>query len=122
MIKKINSLLFIGAIFFMVFINSCYYDNEEELYPNFVCDTSAATFMAVIDPIIKSNCALSGCHVPGGSGNGDYTNYAGIKAAVDNGKIQERAINLRNMPPSGPLSNCDILKLQTWINNGALNN
>ncbi|MBT8194848.1 MAG: hypothetical protein KJO64_00345 [Bacteroidia bacterium] len=101
---------------------SCYYDNEEELYPNSMCDTSVTTFSAVVQPIIQNNCALSGCHVPGGTGIGDYTNYAGVKAAVDNGKIQNRVIDLKTMPPSSPLANCDILKLQKWINNGAQNN
>lgn len=114
--------LIVGCCFIISLNNSCYYDVEEELYPNSVCDTSVTTFMAVIDPIIASNCAVSGCHVPGGTGLGDYTAYAGVKAAVDNGKIQNRAIDLKNMPPSGPLSNCDILKLQKWINNGAQNN
>ena len=86
MISRINISLFIGALFLITLSNSCYFDNEEELYPNAMCDASVTNFMDVIDPIIKSNCALSGCHVPGGTGIGNFTTYAGIKAAVDNGE------------------------------------
>ena len=122
MISRINFSLFIGALFLIILSNSCYFDSVEELYPNSMCDTSVTTFMDVIDPIIKNNCTLSGCHVPGGTGIGDFTTYAGVKAAVDNGKIQIRVIDLKTMPASGPLSNCEILKLQKWIDNGAQNN
>lgn len=46
--------------------SGCYYDNEEELYQNIEdttqCDTSEVTFQQTVDPIISTNCAVSGCH------------------------------------------------------------
>lgn len=111
------------ALKFMVLIalSACYYDSEEELYPNQTCDTSDITFQAVIKPIVDANCALSGCHVPG-TGRVDYTTYQGIKIVADDGRLRQRVVIERTMPPSGPLSACDRSKIEIWLDQGALNN
>ena len=100
-------------------MQSCYYDNEEELYPYAPsCDTTNVDFSTIIQPIFVTNCARSGCHVPG-TGRKDLTTYSGIKDIVDDGQLEERVILLGNMPPTGPLNRCDITKIETWIKNGA---
>jgi hypothetical protein len=102
--------------------SSCYWDNAEELYPDSGnCDTSDLSYPDVIKPIIDLNCAVSNCHVAG-TGNPDFTSYAGLKAAVDNGSVMDRVVVKKDMPPSGPLSSCNIAKIEAWIEIGAPSN
>ena len=99
-------------------LQACYYDNEEELYSDIpACDTTNVDFGNEIQPIVNTNCAISGCHVPG-TGRIDLTTYSGVIGIVDNGSLEQRVIVQMDMPPSGPLSDCDIKKIETWIANG----
>ncbi|MBL0048533.1 MAG: hypothetical protein IPP32_10615 [Bacteroidetes bacterium] len=103
-------------------LSACYYDVESELYPavlNTGCDTTAVTYITTIEPIITSTCAISGCHVAGAQ-TPDLSNYTGLKGSID--RVSVRAITEKTMPPSGPLSPCNVLELQAWINRGAVNN
>lgn len=108
---------------FILFLSSCYYDNEEDLYPqNIPCDTSQVTYSMHIEPIISASCATSSCHVPGGAGNGNFQNYEGVKLKVENASFMNRVIVEQNMPPNGDLSACEIELLKVWLRNGAPNN
>ena len=115
--QQIVGLAFLAGFF----LSSCYYDNEEELYPTETCDLTEITFNQDIKPIIENNCALSGCHVPG-TGRVDYTRFQGLQIAVNDGRIKQRAVVQRSMPPGGPLNGCEIKKIEKWLANGALNN
>lgn len=111
----------------LLLFQSCYYDNEEELYEFYYlqnnCDSiSSISFTNDIMPIVQGNCSLSGCHIAGGSGNGIFESYAGIKAKVDNGSLHQRVVVEKSMPPSQPLNSCQINKIHAWINAGAPNN
>lgn len=117
---KFNFLLAIGLVLFM--FSSCTSDNEEDLFPINDCDTSNVSFSADIMPIIDASCATVGCHVQGGIGNGIFENYNNIKAKVDNGSFGDRLLIDRDMPPSGPLSSCQMEHVQAWLDNGAPNN
>lgn len=85
-----------------------------------------------IFPIVQTHCFGTGgqsCHVTNSNmgSNGDYTTYAGLKAKVDNGSLQIRALTPGGgMPPSysnGPqLGAEDLRKLRVWVANGAPNN
>lgn len=91
------------------------------------CDGVTATFSDDVLPILNAACALSGCHVTGGQGSGNFESYAGVKAKADNGSLLNRAVIQGNMPPSnssGPQSLTDDQKLaiQCWIDAGAMNN
>lgn len=104
-----------------VLASSCYYDKEDELYPNAPCDTTAAvTFGGSIEPIIQQRCATAGCHAAGSS-VGPMTTYAEIRTYCVNSKFQDRVLVQKNMPPSG-LSACDLGKIQRWIDAGYPNN
>jgi len=118
MIKK---HYFIPAL--LVFLSSCYYDNYESLYPDagLACDTTSVTFTPVVSSIVSQSCATTGCHVSG-TGRVPLTNYDEIKVSIDNGTFQQRALINQNMPPSGPLNSCTIKQINTWIEQGALNN
>jgi hypothetical protein len=114
--------ILIITAFFAITLSSCYKDNEEYLYGDVLCDTSAVSFSADILPIAQNSCSVIGCHVAGGSAPGILDSYAGIKAKVDEGKFKNRVIVLQDMPPSAPLDACQIQHITKWLNDGAPNN
>lgn len=92
----------------------CENNNEEELYNTDAtnCETDSLTYTDGIAAIINANCATSGCHVPGGQPP-DYSDYTSV---VNNkARLEVRAIEQKTMPPGGPLSNCNIAKLEAWL-------
>ncbi|MDX9751101.1 MAG: hypothetical protein RBT71_08495 [Flavobacteriales bacterium] len=100
----------------------CYYDNEEALYPG-VCEVGEPAlpgyWATTVQPLIMTRCAVAGCHVAGGTGTGDFTQYANVKSAVDNGTFQYQVFTARTMPTTGPLPACEIQKLEAWVHEGA---
>lgn len=99
----------------------CYYDNEEELYPNTFCDTAVVTWSGSIQPLIQGNCAIPGCHVPGAQ-SPDLSSYSAVQA---NAAAVKRVIVDGApffMPPSGKLPACDRQKVEQWVASGAPNN
>ena len=118
--KLVLAVLMVGTI--VLSMGSCYYDNEEELYGIVMCDTSAVSFKDDIEPIVQNNCAISGCHIAGGSGNGLFINYAGIKDKVDNGSLRQRVVVARDMPVGFPLTDCQVDFIDAWTSAGAPNN
>lgn len=129
---------FLIAFMFIVvgtYLTGCYNDNEQSLYGKgniVVCDTTAATFTAVISPIIVQNCAVPGCHT-----NSSYQLNAGVNlegyANIQKFIKSDNGINFfgtirqlpgyLSMPKVGvKLPDCTINKLQAWFNRGYLNN
>lgn len=108
-------------MFIILCLSSCEYDSEEELYGKVDCNTEDVTFSKTIEPLIVGNCSIEGCHVPG---NGRFLlrNYSEIKENVDNGSVGRHIFEFRDMPPTGPLPQCDIDQLAAWIDAGAPNN
>jgi hypothetical protein len=114
------------ALFPLVFSSLCLLfpackKNKQEDPNDPDCSKVNATYSAGIRPIISANCLSSGCH-NSGSANGDFTGYAGLKAKVNNGSLDSRVIRQKNMPPTGALSNSDLVKIKCWINSGAGDN
>ena len=89
------------------------------------CDTTTnITYTGIIDSIINLKCATPSCHAPGGTGNGDFTTYAGLKAKVDDGTFRNRVLVTKDMPSTSSgiiMSDCDLKRLEAWINKGAPN-
>lgn len=109
-------------IFAPLVLVGCYYDVESELYPDFDCDTPVEVlFGEHVQPVVAGQCAISGCHVSGEQ-SPDLSDYDSIKASVDDGSFQSRAIEFQDMPPSGSLPSCEIELIEAWIAQGALNN
>ena len=110
----------LSSLFILALISGCYYDKEDKLYPNAsYCDTTNVTFAGTIKPIITSRCATPGCHITGGQPP-ELTTYSLIVTSLT--RVKVRAIDLKTMPSAGPLSDCEIAKLQIWINAGNPNN
>ena len=118
-VYKVNKLVAVIYAVFIIGIYGCKFNNEEELYALVNCNNEEVTFTNTVSPIIINNCATTGCHVAG-TERVLLTNYTEIKAAING--VENRTITDKNMPPSGPLSACDISKLKKWIDDGALNN
>lgn len=103
-------------------ISSCTYKvTEEEIPVVDVCDTLGVIYSNDVQTIISNNCNSPSCH--GGNVNlPDYSSYEGLKTSVDNGKITQRVLEEKNMPPSGPLDEESLERIECWINEGAPNN
>jgi uncharacterized membrane protein len=108
-------------------LSSCYYDNEQDLYPaspqnNPPTNTdSVVSFSKTIQPIIANNCATSGCHVANFTAP-NLTTHASIAANKE--RIKIRAIDGKPtpMPATGLMSVDNRTKLAAWIEAGAPNN
>ena len=111
----------------LVLSQGCYYDNEEELYEfqdqlnQSNCDDVDMSFANDIMPIIEGNCSITGCHLTGGNGI-LLEDYNTVKVRVDNGSLQNVVIDAQTMPPAGPLDQCQMDQIESWITAGALNN
>jgi hypothetical protein len=116
----------------LAMLSSCYYDNEETLYPDTgaECDTTNVTYSGTIWPVINSNCV--GCHSGSApQGNIHLEDYSTISAAAAipagqpgslYGAISHDPGNSAMPKNETPLSDCKILQVKVWIDGGALEN
>ncbi len=120
-IPLIATLLFLAST--VLFTQGCYYDNEEELYPYAFCDSlENVTYTSHIEQITQTNCAISGCHTGTSPGGGLFLEtYQQVKAIGEDGRMSTRVLVMQDMPPSGPLSACEMEAIQAWINAGTPN-
>ncbi|OQP59027.1 hypothetical protein [Niastella populi] len=101
-------------------ITGCYYDKAELLYPDGGVDCSAvqATYTKV-QTIMAAKC--NGCHSARNAAGGTVLEtYDQVKSKA--GRIRQRSIVEKTMPPAGPLSSEEIAILECWISSGAPNN
>ncbi|MBG0857913.1 MAG: hypothetical protein IQL11_00310 [Bacteroidales bacterium] len=120
--------LIVTFVTFLLSATSCYYDNEEALYPslNTACDTTNVTFSGKIVPMLANNC-LS-CHsnaTAATSGNGirleDFADVRSQAAAIS-GAINHTG-TYSPMPKNGSkLKPCLITQFEIWFKNGTPNN
>ncbi len=100
---------------------SCYYDNEEDLYPSLTgpCDTLNVTYGSKTSPAISDNC-LS-CH---SNANSQFGGGKKLETLVDVKALSGAILPAINhtgpfpMPPTGKLSQCSIDLFTIWIRNG----
>jgi hypothetical protein len=122
--KRLFILLATLIVFLLLFF-SCYYDNEEALYPALsnACDTTNVTYSGSIAPLLNNNC--TGCHSGSiASGGILLTSYTSVQTVASSGMLMN-ALNGNGvpvMPASGSLSSCKIAQFQIWIRNGMPNN
>ena len=122
--KVLFSLL---VLMISLYGSGCYFDKENELYPQGVCDTSDVKFSTAIQPIIQANCAVAECHVnPNPQAGILLSDYAGVKLIADDGTLL-KTINhdpaVSPMPKNAAkLTDCQIRKITMWVNAGAPNN
>lgn len=114
-------------ILMMSFFTGCYYDVEEELYPQGSgdCDTLNITYSQHVSLIMSSSC--NDCHNSSAPSAGIITdNYDDLKVIADNGDLWG-AVNhepdYSPMPKDRPkLNDCDLKQIRIWLDEGALQN
>ena len=122
---KFVTLIIVGVLIFV----SCTYSKKEVDYPaTTTCDTVNVKYSTTIKSILNASC--NRCHGGDGSLGGGYIldTHAGIKDELDNtGDELLNAIkhtgSVTPMPKDGgKLSDCEIAKIEAWINQGYPNN
>lgn len=108
-------------------LNACYYDVEQDLYPDdFVpCDTTTVTYSGNIAPLMIQACMP--CHSTSSANAGVVLdNHAGTKIEALNGRLYGSVAHLSGfspMPKNVPqLPGCEISKVKIWVDAGAPNN
>src|ERR1051326_690766 len=125
--NKIKIILFgISLIWF-----GCYYDSQETLYGTSAqsanCDTTNTTYSKTIEPIIAANCYTCHSSTQGQfNGNIILDNPESLQQQAANGKLIgdiNQSPGFHAMPNNGTkLSQCDIAKIQHWVDMGTPNN
>jgi uncharacterized membrane protein len=125
----INKFIKITLVFTaFIFIQSCYYKNEQELYgfpKTKECDTTNLSYSKDILPVIQSNCLI--CHgsdFAATGGNIDLRTANIANVANENNKTRlinsiSSATNYSMPKNSTKLNDCEINKLKAWVNKGA---
>ncbi len=123
---KLKTIIVIFISIALISLQSCYKDNEEELYPGGDnCNTENVSFSQTIMPIFTNNCV--GCHSGAGASAGiKLTNHTEIVAAIDGGRLVgaiSHQSGFSAMPQGAPkLSDCAISQIEAWIVLGKNNN
>lgn len=115
-------------LLFSALTTSCYYDNEEYLYPGLPggsCDTSGVTYTGFVAPLLSANC--NSCHSASNPSGGVVTStYDGLIQTVNSGQFRKAINHLDGalpMPQGGNmLTSCELSKIDAWINQGAPQN
>jgi hypothetical protein len=123
--KNIITVTVIVLLLLLVSTTGCYYDKEEVLYPDTICDTANVTYSRSVVPILSSNCIT--CH--GGntpSAGIKLDAYADVKIQATNGRLWgavSHAASFSPMPKNAAkMSTCNLAKIKKWLDAGALNN
>ena len=123
--KKILSYIFAGSLTAIGF-TSCYYDKAELVYPQVAaCDTVNMTYTKDVQSIIQSRCYSCHAGTASGSFGINLDSYNDLKTYATNGELLHRITTndpSELMPKGGPkLSNCEISKINAWIQKGSPN-
>ena len=109
---------------------SCEYHTEEDIIAIEISDDdddngggdgnagtpgAAATFSAIVKPIIDGRCVS--CH--NGSRFPDLRTYDGVKNSAS---LVKSEVANRSMPQGSSLTNAQIQAIVSWVDNGAQNN
>jgi hypothetical protein len=124
----------------LVFLASCYYDNEASLYPpssNPVdttgggggCDTSNVTYASTIAPLVSQRC-LPACHsqttFAASGGNVNLDGYNNIKIFAGNGRLLGAVTHSPGYVPmpndNTTLTSCQVAYFRVWVRAGFANN
>lgn len=122
-----NKRTFLYALIIGAILQSCYYDNQEDLYQYVQeqdCNATTATFSADIAPILAAHC--NRCHRNGREdGAVNLEGFSNVKPYADAGSLYgtaNHAVGYPVMPTDGvKIPFCEIEKMRIWIANGALN-
>ncbi|HEX5171227.1 MAG TPA: hypothetical protein VFW11_18755 [Cyclobacteriaceae bacterium] len=117
----------LGIFYFLLVLESCYYDKEEVLYPDsFNCNSvSNPSFNVDVLPLLNAKC--NNCHSGSfPSGNIRLDTFADVLKYANNGSLMgsiNQTSGYSPMPKNGTkLSACQIQTIQNWITAGTVDN
>lgn len=121
----------ISLAFFLVLVLitvSCYYDNEEALYPQLStsCDTTNVTYSLTVVSIMSNNCYS--CHsnknAAAYGNNIRLETYADVTANISRvmGSVKHLTGFLPMPKNGGTIKECSITQLDIWVRDGMQNN
>lgn len=124
-------LAFLTIVVFVFASQSCYYDNEEDLYQFFnsgACNTTNVTYSTEVVATLQQYCYS--CHnaqTAATLGAGiDVSTYQQAKVYVDDGSLYGSIIHAAGFSPmpegTGKIPQCDQDIIKAWIDAGAPNN
>ncbi|WP_276364493.1 hypothetical protein [Daejeonella sp. H1SJ63] len=134
---KNNSKVFVVLMILNTILVSCKHEIPELLNDTIPtvsasCSTDSVYFVNDIQPLLISNCAMSGCHDAITHKEGiNLTAYVGVMREVRAGNAGESSLyksmirtDEDRMPPrpAQALSADMLTKVRNWINQGAVNN
>jgi len=108
-----------------LFSISCTFDNEEDLLEDFICDTTDIVYNN-LTYIFSDICSV--CH------SNDFTyvdeikmdSYDNVRSSINTGLVWPAINHLEGSPPMPDdlpkLQECDLKKIEAWINVGMPNN
>ena len=125
--KRLYLIIAVITVILLFFV-SCYYDNEEALYPSLVtsCDTTNVTFNGTIVTILSNNCYS--CHSNSTAANNGNNirleNFADVvaRATTIEGAIKHTGSYVPMPKNGGKIKSCSIKQFDIWVSNGMLNN
>lgn len=111
---------------FLFGLHSCYYDNEQYLYPEStdigICQDTLFTYTTRISGLISDNCSGSTCHNQVNNGRVNLTTFDAVSfhgpeivCRVVEGEFCSQG---NKMPLNGNLSACDKEAFTRWEQNG----
>lgn len=119
--------IIILSVIIMATLLSCSKDEEEPIVtpPTIVCDTDDMSFENDVTPIFQSNCL--GCHSTAAAfGNIILDNHDEVIKVINAGRLLgsiKRESGFSSMPQNAAqLTDCDINKIESWIEDGSPNN
>ncbi len=113
---------FIALILMAFIIHGCRKDKDTVVDPSgsVGCNVpDTVTFIGDIQAITATRCAISGCHTGINPTAGlRLDSYSQVRSIATSGDMAYRALVRQDMPPTGPLSDCEQDLIQAWINQG----
>jgi hypothetical protein len=129
--SKLMKRLFLPVVIislFSLFFVSCYYDNEEALYPaiDTTCDTTTITFSGAIVNMMNNNCYT--CHsnkTAAANGNNirlqDYSDVV-VRSNQVTQSIKHTGSTVPMPKNGGKIKTCYITQWDIWVRKGMINN
>lgn len=119
-LRIIKYTIVMGIIF-----SGCYYDAEDELYGIVECQSENMSLASDILPILENDCYQ--CHsIAANFGNVTLEGFDNLSKHVNDGSLVGAISHdggYSQMPKGGAkLLDCEIAKIESWIQLGALNN
>ena len=118
--------VYLSLIVALVLFVSCTKDKFEGAVINVeFCDSLAPTYDSHVKAIIDASCAVSGCHTANFS-SGDFTSFGTLETYINDGKLENRVVTVKDMPPSwsqiDTLTTKEFEIINCWFNNGSPQN